>query len=418
MSVDKLRLFCSNARGLVCNWSSATSINWDEYDVIAFNEIWDIKNFENLKVDNFEIKTVKTRENTRGGGTIIFGRSNITMKQLHTPFLEGVCETTGIKIGSLNFINIYRPPAGDKNNFVDIITQYLDTIRGQKVILGGDFNLNSIGGNLWLNTLCNLYGLDIKITGVTRIESLTCIDNFLTNTSGIFNVSNIAIADHQAIIAKLDLNEKLNQNKVEIQIRQMKEDNWLCFKQGLNTITNKESDSNTQWQRLVDDIKMVVDTSFPYKTIKQKYVFNMSQGLLKSKDKKNKLLRRFKAGLIDKQVYIDYNQVYRKLIKTEQANKFKEKMVEAGSNGKLKWKVIKQGLLLEKERVKIDEICSNGNFTNNNDEIARAFKNHFETCATELTRGIPEGDDTSVLMPQGDAWSTLMKMKFVKLLKL
>ena len=178
MSVDNLRLFCSNVRGLVCNWSSATSFNWDDYDIVAFNEIWEIKTFENLKVQNFEIKSVKTRQLARGGGTIIFGRSNITMKQLNTPFIEGCVETTGIKIGSVNFINIYRPPSGDKNMFVDTLAQYLDTLRGQKVIIGGDFNLNAIGGNIWLDTLCNLYGLDIKITGETRIESHTCIDNY------------------------------------------------------------------------------------------------------------------------------------------------------------------------------------------------------------------------------------------------
>ncbi len=55
-----------------------------------------------------------------------------------------------------------------------------------------------------------------------------------------------------------------------------------------------------------------------------------------------------------------YNKIYRKLIKSEQINKLKHKMQEAGSNGKLKWKVIKEGLLLEQSSTKIEEISLNG----------------------------------------------------------
>jgi len=405
MSKDKLRLICSNVRGLVCNWSSATSFCWDEFDVVAFNEIWDIKDFETLKVDGFEVKAIKIRNLARGGGTVIFGRSNILMKTVNSPFLEGIIETTGVKIGAVTFVNVYRPPSGNKDTFVDLLTQYLDTLRGQKIIIGGDFNLNALGGNFWLNNICNLYGLEVKINSITRIESQTCIDNYLTNTTGVFNVSNIAIADHQAIIAKIDLTEKLAEKDTRFKYRIMKEDNWLSFKQGINSIQILDSDSNSQWNKLLEDVKSVVEHSFPFKTAKQKYLFTMSQGLLKSRDKKNKLLRQYKAGQIDKKIYTDYNKIYRKLIKNEQSNKFREKLGEAGTNGKLKWKVIKQGLLLEPEKTRIDEICINGIFQKTEESIAKAFKDHFETCAINLTEGLPQGVDTSVSMPQGVPWS-------------
>ena len=378
---------------------------WNAYDIVAFNEIWDVKEFETLKVDGFEIKAIKIRNLARGGGTVIFGRSDIQMKSINSPFVEGIIETTGVKIGSIIFINIYRPPSGNKDNFVELLTQYLDTLRGQKIIIGGDFNLNAVGGNFWLNTICNLYGLEIKINDVTRIESQTCIDNYLTNTTGVFSVSNIAIADHQAITAKIDLPDKLAKTKIQFKYRQMKEDNWLSFKQGINCIQILDTDSNSQWEKLLEDVKTIVENSFPIKQAKQKYVFTMSQGLLKSRDRKNKLLRRYKAGQIDKKIYTDYNKIYRKLIKTEQSNKFREKLGEAGTNGRLKWKVIKQGLLLEPEKTRIEEICINGIFHKTDDNIAKAFKDHFETCAINLTEGLPQGVDTSVSMPQGEPWS-------------
>jgi hypothetical protein len=180
---------------------------------VAYNEVWGIKEYEKLKVDKFEIKSSKLRENSRGGGTIIFGKTEIQMKALSTPFIEGIIETTGVKVCGLNFINIYRPPSGDKDTFVDLLTQYLDTLRGQKIILGGDFNLNIIGGNNWLSQICNLYGIECKINEYTRLDSETCIDNYITNTTGEFRVSEVAIADHQAITAVVKLDVKKSKIK-------------------------------------------------------------------------------------------------------------------------------------------------------------------------------------------------------------
>jgi len=199
----------------------------------------------------------------------------------------------------------------------------------------------------------------------------------------------------------------------------MKEDNWLCFKQGLNCININDTDINSQWSQLLDDIKNVVEFSFPLKSSSKKYIFTMSQGLLKSRDKKNKLLRQYKAGKIDKQIYIAYNRVYRKLIKNEQSKKFRFDMKEAGNSGKQKWKVIKKGLLLESEKGDIDEVCDKGNFLRLDEDIAKAFKTHFETCATKLTEGLPRGADTSVAAPLGNSWhfNHTNEQEIVKLIK-
>ena len=188
MRETNLRFLCSNVRGLICNWSNAVSFDWGNYDVVAFNEVWGIKTFENINVPNFEIKTMKLRQNSRGGGTIIFGRKDITCEILETPFWEGCLESTGIKIGTTHFVNLYRPPNGNKQEFVDILMQYLDTLGGKNIIIGGDFNLDLTGGNRYIEDICNLYRLEPKIRDCTRIDSGTCIDNFITNMEGNFKV--------------------------------------------------------------------------------------------------------------------------------------------------------------------------------------------------------------------------------------
>lgn len=388
---SELRVFCSNVRGLINNWSSATNFKWDDYDLLGFNEIWGIKEFENLKVNGYKVISCRQRVERRGGGSIIFGKENLNGKVLNTPFIEGVIESTGIRVNGVTFVNIYRPPSGNKTEFVDTLTQYLDTIRGNKILIGGDFNLDTMGNNFFMNNICSLYDLEIKINEITRIESGTCIDNYLTNIRGEFNVSDICIADHQAIIARIQCENQNNSGPVTYTYREMKENNWLCFKAGINTLNVRGNNINEKWSNLLDDIKLVVETSFPEKTRKNKYMFTMSQGLLKSKDKKNKLLSQYKRGLIGKEIYVRYNKIYRKLIWEEQNKKFEEKIMEAGGSGKKKWKVLKEKLFLQKENSKISEICVDGTFLTEEAEISRPFKNHFETCAARLAEGLPLG---------------------------
>ncbi len=191
-----------------------------------------------------------------------------------------------------------------------------------------------MGGNVFIDNICNLYGLKAKIDGVTRIESNTCIDNYLSNIEGKYLVSDICIADHQAIIAEIKTDGSISMNKDQFIYREMKINNWQLFKGGLSSIQIRGESINNKWANLLEDIKTVVEVSFPEKISNNKYIFTMSQGLLKSKDRKNKLLRQYKRGLISKQVYVDYNRIYRKLVWTEQNKKFEEKLINAGGSGK------------------------------------------------------------------------------------
>jgi hypothetical protein len=53
---QSLMVFCSNVRGLVCNWQNTISFDWSAYNLLACNEVWSIKNYENLLVDGYKIK--------------------------------------------------------------------------------------------------------------------------------------------------------------------------------------------------------------------------------------------------------------------------------------------------------------------------------------------------------------------------
>ena len=401
---ETIRVFTSNVRGLVCNWESATSFNWEDYDLLAFNEVWSIQDFENLSVSGFEIKTIKLRNVNRGGGTIIFGRENLKTSALCTPFIEGVIESTGIAIGNVIFIQVYRPPSGNKDDFVSELTGFLDNLGDKKILIGGDFNLNNLVNNNWINQICENYGLEAKIKIPTRVESGTCIDNYLSNIKGTYSVSNISIADHLAITALIDITSVVYSKKPNFTYREMKEKNWLGFKNDLVNLTTDGKDIESKWEKFLVDIKDSVEKNFPKRISKHQHTFIMSQGLLKSRDKKNSLLRKYKAGLIEKSIYINYNKCYRKLIKVEQFKTFKGKLEEAGTNGKLKWKVLREGLLINNHFETIEEINNNNKVLTDTVEIAGAFKEHFETCAFNLASGLPPGKDTVEALPLGVNW--------------
>jgi len=418
MKEEFLRIFCSNVRGLVCNWDAVKSVNWSNYDVVAFNEVWSIKEFENLRVNEFEIKTKKLRDNRRGGGTVIFGRQNLECSILQTPFIEGCIETTGIKIGDIYFINVYRPPNGNIEQFTNSLSPYLYTLRGSKIIIGGDYNINYLVNRNWFDEFGREFGLTPKISNITRISSSTCIDNYLTNIDGYYEVSDICIADHQAIVAKIEIIRNKSKPKQKFSYRQMKENNFALFNHRLyNSIELNGSNINEKWENLQHKIHDIVEECFPIKQSSRKYLFTMSQGLLKSRDKKNKLLRLYKRGRIEKEIYTEYNKIYRKLIKSEQTKEFNIKLKDAGTNGREKWKVIKTKLLLESSKQSIDTILVDGKLLTTKEEIADAFKTHFETCALKLAENLPQGEDTSAIMPTGPNWS-FKQVSYIDILKI
>ena len=84
--VSEINLLGSNVRGIVNNWDAIVNLDLTTYDIVAFNEIWAIKDFESLQLPNFVISTVKTRVNGRGGGVIIFTKTYLKNRNSECTF--------------------------------------------------------------------------------------------------------------------------------------------------------------------------------------------------------------------------------------------------------------------------------------------------------------------------------------------
>ncbi len=284
-------MFTSNVQRIVKNWDSLSQVNLNKYDILLLNEIWQIKDFENINLENYELATIKQRTNQKGGGSLIYIKKNIKYKTIESPFEENLLETSAIIVDNTVFCSLYRPPSGNKNESIDKLIDWIESIRNSNFVIAGDWNLNNLNNDkTHLEKIEPLTNLKRKIKSITRLASGTCIDNVLTNLEGKFIVSNICIADHQAIVMELNVKSTKISNKKFV-YREMKEQNWLTFSNEFKRLTLTDGSIDEKWNSLTETIKEIIEKSFPEKERQSEYTFHMSQGLLKSKHKKNKFTR-------------------------------------------------------------------------------------------------------------------------------
>jgi len=285
------RIFTSNVRGLVKNWDKIKAIDLSKYDIIMFNEIWQIRNFENASLPGFKIANIYQRENQRGGGVIIYIRDDYEYEKIEGLVVNGICELAAISMRNSVISVIYRPPSGNRLQFRDALADWISNNHNKNIYIAGDFNLNYLGNDKAIfDSIEAQTGVSPKINEITRVQSNTCIDNVITDIDGTHKVSQISVADHQAVLSIMKLKIKRVQLK-KFNYREMKESNWTVFSNEVSKLVIRGESIDEKWTSLCTDIKKIVETSFPEKQSRSCYRFVMSQGLIKSKNKKNKLLK-------------------------------------------------------------------------------------------------------------------------------
>jgi len=326
-----LRVLTSNVRGVIKNWDSIKQLNLNNYDILLFNEIWQVRDYEKIILDDFNLANIA----------------------------------------------LYRAPSGNKLNFVDTLQEWVSTLNNKDLYIAGDFNLNQRGNDIeHFNQIEASTGLKPRINEITRIESNNCIDNILTTFEGTHICTKISIADHLALKSVIYVQIKREPLK-KFKYREMKESNWCTFKSKISTLPIRGNNIESKWSNLLYDIKQIVIASFPEKQSNIKYSFCMSQGLLKSKNIKNNLLRKYKRGEIEKEVYTRYNKIYRKLVLKEQETAFKTNLDKSGNDSKKKWNVLKTELKIKNSSEEISKLLVNGSTITTPAEIANKFKTHF-----------------------------------------
>jgi hypothetical protein len=372
-----------------------------------------------LKIDGFNIANSYQRTTNKGGGVIIFTRETLKFSKIESPMVNGIMESTSIALDNLIISSVYRPPSGNKRQFVDKLIEWTETLGGKKIYIAGDFNLNYNSRDIeYFNIIEESTELKPSITETTRVISDSCIDNILTNCNGLHRVSSASIADHQGLISSIEASVTKRQRK-QFAYRDMRDENWIKFGAEIDNIVVMGNDIDEKWNRLIADIKKAVEISFPLKHSTTRYTFTMSSGLLRSKHKKNRLLKQYKTGRIAKEVYVRYNRVYRQLVYKEQEKSFHKKITDCGADSKKKWRTLKDELKISDNKEEIEKITVNNTQIEDKSDIAKAFKTHFETCASSLASNVPDYGECEILIEQKPEWSfhTVSRKELLELIE-
>jgi exonuclease III len=187
-------------------------------DVIAIQEIWDIRYPELVSLDGFNPIIFKKRRNMRGGGVGFYIRKGLNAEIIEnlSPFENKIIETLTLRLTYPNskivFLTcIYRSNGTIANvtatqqleRFMETFSQILSdlkaTNRPSYVFLDSNINLlqlHNADAMNYLNCIFDKGYLQI-IAKATRIQnnSKTLIDHILTNTPGLSICSGTLISD-------------------------------------------------------------------------------------------------------------------------------------------------------------------------------------------------------------------------------
>ena len=357
---------------------------------------------------------------SKGTGVALYAHKslNVTVcdELSHTsPNLESIFVTitsyqTPITVGV-----IYRPPSGDKNNFLEELNQLFEQTPRKNVYILGDFNMD-------LHNICldqeKQYEDLIITSGFTPLISLythnkphcrkTCIDNILSNNpesicmSGtvkeslsrshhlpIFQISNYVINDGQAS----------NSNDAHIQYYDFCNTNIEQFVNVLgNTLTSTEditfSDFNSAYNSVLDRTCKLESP----KISKRNRKVNpwITDGIVASVNTKSMLYKKWcksktsdnPGGDIDKyNTFSVYRKNLKKIIKVAKSKYYCKKIYEHEGNMKKTWAVINELRGKYKTPIKPDFIIDNNRITDRR-VIANEFNKYFVSLAAKMNNEV------------------------------
>ena len=298
-------------------------------DIATFSETWLTSNIPDEFIDINGYNIVRNDRNwsddpirnvtKKGGGVCTYIKDGLNYKVNTIPELtistkDIECHNFELILGNQKnvlIVNLYRPPQGDVDIFInlfDLALQNIDFVRKDIIILG-DFNIDFLDksnvNTKGVNRFVFEYGLTKLINNPTRygVTKNSCIDQIITNSDHILHagVSDVNISDHELIFfvkkkkkgipTKTTFNGRSYRNyDTQNFIDFLDDQNWELF--------GHSEDPNTLWEIMLKNIKAAIDMLCPLKTFKIKKYKEpwITQELIELIKDKDILLKRAKRS--------------------------------------------------------------------------------------------------------------------------
>jgi hypothetical protein len=375
-------------------------------DFIILTETWSPENakFNTFTLKNFNLFSVSRPTNQKGGGIFIYSHKKyhaIEVDKLVSDDLEYLLIKIIVNKSEWHVLGIYRRPQGNLHNFLEIFEEIISGLDVNKLIIGGDFNINlrdehSSQTNAYTDSLLSL-NLCAANKTETRVNNLfdnsgSLIDHFLVSKHhthlSLTSTRFTNMSDHNFILLFLKTENACNRKlKSQITIvdekKAIDDANWALF----NTIFDPSTeDVNLYFEEIHDSVQLAVTTHSRKKTIKllkdeaflpawaNFHYTDMLHVLHNLMDKIERLKRKGNDcdRLESKYKELDELRVnYGSLIAKSY---YKEISIKSAKQG---WKIINELSGRARDHSAIIIKDSNGNFIFDSQEIAHAFQEKF-----------------------------------------
>ena len=400
------------------------------FDIIALQEINDIKESSLLTLPNYSSLVYKKRTLRRKGGVGFYISQNITFKVCEqlSLFEEGIFESLFIEVEFTKnkktlLGNFYKPPNLNHEQteiFFQKFQIILDKIEetNKKCILVGDFNLCLLKGDSFhpteefIDTLFSFGYLQL-INYPTRVShnanhaSATLIDHIWTNilketyTSGIFKAF---LSDHFPTFTLIDIEKTKITSPKSFSNRIFSNENLEAFKHDLDLLTfdeiTSEIETQTAYNKFHATFFSLYNRHFPIREVK----FNrnihkkenwMSNGLLISR--KNKILlgnqKAINPTLENIKRFKDYKNIYNKLLRLAKKLYYSKLLIDCQGNMKKSWSTIREATGLSTKKSEITDYLTIDNEVIHGDlNIANCFNEHFSNIACKIQNDVIPSD--------------------------
>uniref|UniRef100_A0A1B6LJA2 Endonuclease/exonuclease/phosphatase domain-containing protein n=1 Tax=Graphocephala atropunctata TaxID=36148 RepID=A0A1B6LJA2_9HEMI len=320
---------------------------------------------ENTKLEGYSLVSVFCRNEHRLGGVAIYCKDRL-VNNTETIDITDLCEErlfeaalahTSIKGKHLYILGVYRPPGGNVQASLDILSNILDHMQAHNkpLVITGDINIDMLKPNNHDNMLLqnelttqNIRRLPLKSTRITpdTSTSIDCICTNILNYELSTTILHTGLSDHTAQICTLDFNE--NNTKSQILSRQVGKKNLDQLKSLLSNknwdMVHNAEDAESAFDTFQGSLEIALDISCPRRRNKVKKKPN-DYCDIESAELKTAFLGAMKTYQLtgkvqDKTRMVHLKKAYDNKLRTLQRTANAQKIVTSNNKSKAVWNII------------------------------------------------------------------------------
>ena len=376
-------------------------------DVIIFSETW-LNQSDVVNHDGYN-SYHSIRSSKAGGGVSIFIKSNYKSMQLEKfSIVKDYIELCGTEIKFHNqtklvVLGVYRPPNSSISDFNITLNDIMNSFPQQThVYIVGDFNIDLLNpdrlGIDFINN-CHMNSYAPLITTATRITntSATLLDHIWTNQlyDSFSGVLDCIATDHFPIFTKLNLNTQID-SYISKKFRDHSEANIAKLQTEVSSFINELEtvtlDVNDKTDLFCTNLYNLYNSCCPIrqKNISLKHLHKpwITDGLLRSLNRKHDLFRKMKRNIVPFEVYNNYKNQLTSLLRKAKKSYYEHRFNQCSGDIKKTWKCLNSLIKAKKTKTSIT-LSENGSDVVDSHRVSETYNKYFSNIAKELDNKIP-----------------------------